>query len=191
MRVNLLLLSLILLTPALPGCVPAVAVGAGAGAAMAADPRSTGTYIDDEGIELKASNLIYDKFKDNDKIHVNITSYNRNVLLTGEVPAEAAREEIGQLARSVTGVREVSNEIVVAPAATFSSRSNDTYITSKVKGRMIDAQKFPVNRVKVVTENGVVYLLGLVTPREAEDAVTIARTTSGVKKVVKVFELQP
>ncbi len=185
MRRFLLLLAII---PALQGCFPVVAVGVGAGALMAADRRTSGAYIEDQGIELKASSLIEDKFRD--KVHINVTSYNRNVLLTGEVPADALKLEAEQMVRDVANVRSVSNEIAIAGLSTFSSRSNDTFITSKVKGRMIDAQKFQANHVRVVTENGVVYLMGLVTRKEAEDATEIARTTSDVKKVVKVFEYQ-
>lgn len=181
----LLLLAVI---PALQGCFPVVATGVGAGALMVADRRTSGTYIEDQGIELKAMTRLNDKF--NDTVHVTVTSYNRNVLLTGETPTETVKNEVEQLVRTVPNVASVLNEIAIGPLTPFSSHSNDTYITSKVKGRMIEANKFPVNQVKVVTENGVVYLLGIVTRQEADDAVDITRTTSGVKKVVKVFEYQ-
>jgi osmotically-inducible protein OsmY len=181
----LLLLAVI---PVLQGCFPVVATGVGAGALMAGDRRTSGIYIEDQAIELKASNRIDEKFRDT--AHVNVTSFNRNVLLTGEAPSDSTRQEVEQIVRGVPNVASVLNEIAIAPLTPFSSRSNDTYITSKVKGRMIDAAKFPVHVVKVVTENGVVYLMGIVTRKEAEDAVEIARTTSDVKKVVKVFEYQ-
>jgi osmotically-inducible protein OsmY len=181
----LLLLAVI---PVLQGCFPVVATGVGAGALMAGDRRTSGIYIEDQAIELKASNRIDEKFRD--AAHVNVTSFNRNVLLTGEAPSDSTRQEVEQIVRGVPNVASVLNEIAIAPLTPFSSRSNDTYITSKVKGRMIDAAKFPVHVVKVVTENGVVYLMGIVTRKEAEDAVEIARTTSDVKKVVKVFEYQ-
>lgn len=185
MRRFLLLLAVI---PALQGCFPVLATGVGAGALMAGDRRTSGAYIEDQGIELKASSLIEDKFRD--KVHVNVTSYNRIVLLTGEAPDDTMKHEAEQLARDVANVRSVSNEVAIAGLSSFSSRSNDTFITSKVKGRMIDAQKFQAHHVKVVTENGVVYLMGLVTRKEAEDATEITRTTSDVKKVVKIFEYQ-
>lgn len=181
----LLLLAVI---PALQGCFPVVATGVGAGALMVADRRTSGTYIEDQGIELKAVRRLDEKF--NEKVHVTVTSYNRNVLLTGEAPSEALKNEVEQVVRTVPNVASVLNEMAIGPLTPFSSHSNDTYITSKVKGRMIEANKFPVNQVKVVTENGVVYLLGIVTRQVADDAAEIARTTSGVRKVVKVFEYQ-
>lgn len=172
--------------PALQGCFPVVATGVGAGALMVADRRTSGTYIEDQAIEIKAMNRLNDKF--NDTVHVTVTSYNRNVLLTGQAPSDALKNEVEQVVRTVPNVASVLNEMAIGPLTPFSSHSNDTYITSKVKARMIEANKFPANQVKVVTENGVVYLLGFVTRKEADDAVEIARTTSDVKKVVKVFE---
>jgi len=181
----LLLLAVI---PALQGCFPVIATGVGAGALMVADRRTSGTYIDDQGIELKAMTRLNEKF--NETVHVTVTSYNRNVLLTGEAPSEALKNEVEQVVRTVPNVASVLNEMAIGALTPFSSHSNDTYITSKVKGRMIDANKFPINQVKVVTENGVVYLLGIVTHQQANDAAEIARTTSGVRKVVKVFEYE-
>jgi len=181
-------LLLLAVVPVLQGCFPVVATGVGAGALMAVDRRTSGAYVEDEGIELKASNLIENKFKD--KVHVNVTSYNRRILLTGEAPSEAVKLEAEQVVKGVANVVGVTNEIAIGDLTSFSSRSNDTYITSKVKARMLDARKFSANNVKVVTENGVVFLLGLVNNKEAEDAVEITRTTSDVKKVVKVFEYQ-
>ena len=180
------LILLVLSALNLQGCFPVVATGAGAGVLMAEDRRTSGTYIEDEGIELKAGNRLSEKFKD--KVHINLTSYNRNVLMTGEVPTEAVKQEAEQVVRSTANVRNVVNELAIAGNSAFSSRSNDSYLTSKVKVRFVDAQKFQANHVKVVTENNIVYLLGMVTRKEADDAVEIARTTSGVQKVVKVFE---
>ena len=174
--------------PALQGCFPVVATGVGAGALMAADSRTSGTYIDDQGIQLKGTSLLDEKL--GDTVHVTVSSYNRNVLLTGEAPSETLKNEAEQLVRTVPNVASVLNEIAIGPLTPFSSHSNDTYITSKVKGRMIDANKFPIQHVKVITENGVVYLLGTVPRQQANDAAEIARTTSGVRKVVKVFEYQ-
>lgn len=170
----------------LQGCFPVVATGAGAGVLMAEDRRTAGAYIEDEGIELKAANRLNEKFKDT--VHINVTSYNRNALMTGEAPTEAARQEAEKIVQSTPNVHNVVNEVAVAGNSSYSSRSNDTYLTSKVKVRFVDARKFQANHVKVVTENNVVYLLGLVTRKEADDAAEIARTTSGVQKVVKVFE---
>ena len=175
------------LAPALTGCVPVAAVGVGAGALVFSDRRPTETYIADEAIETRALNRINEKF--GDKVHVNATSFNRALLLTGEVPSEAARTEIEKIAAGVPNVKAITNELVVAGASSFGARSNDSYITSKVKARFIDANKFNSNHVKVVTEGGAAYLLGIVTQRESDEAVEIARTTGGVQKVVRVFEI--
>ncbi len=172
--------------PALQGCFPVVATGFGAGAFLVADRRSSGAYIEDESIEWKISNRIKDRF--GARVHVNATAFNRNVLLTGEVPDEESRAEAEKLASGVPNVRAVTNELQIAGASSLTSRSNDAYITSKVKARFVDANKFSPNHVKVVTESNVVYLMGLVTRREADDATEIARTTGGAQKVVRVFE---
>ena len=175
------------ITPLLSGCFGAAAVGVGAGALLIGDRRLTETYLADEGIEIRGANRIAEKF--GDKAHVNVTSYNRSVLLTGEVPDAAAKAEAEKIASGVPNVKAISNELEVAGVSSLSARSNDAFITSKVKGRFLDSQQFSVNHVKVVTENGVVYLLGMVAKREADAAVEIARTTGGVRKVVRVFEI--
>jgi osmotically-inducible protein OsmY len=171
----------------LQGCGVAV-VGAGGAAAIASyeDRRTSGTQIEDEGIELRTSNRISERF--GDRVHVNVTSYNRVVLLTGEAPDERARGEIERIARAVPNVRSVTNEIQVAGVSTLGARTNDSFITSKVKARFVDARRFNPLHVKVVTEASVVYLMGIVTEREANEAVEVARTTGGVRKVVKIFE---
>lgn len=178
--------ALCLLTSCVPVVLTGVGVGAGAGALMAEDRRSSGTYIDDEGIELKTNRRIGERL--GDKVHVTVTSFNRNVLLTGEVPDESTKKEVEKLAMSIENVRNISNEIAIAPKSSLASRSNDALITSKVKTRFINNKVFQINYVKVVTENGVVYLLGLVKRKEAETATRIASTTEGVTRVVKVFE---
>ena len=172
--------------PALQGCVPAVATGVGAGALMIADRRAGETYLADEAIEIRALNRINERF--GDRVHVNVTSYNFKVLLTGEVPDAGIREEVEKAVAGVVNVKGVINELAVGPISSFGARSNDTYITSKVKARFIDANRFQPNHVKVVTEAGTVFLLGLVTRQEADAAAEIARSTAGVKKVVRVFE---
>lgn len=171
---------------ALSGCFPVVAGGAAAGGLAAADRRTSGAYVEDEGIEWKAQAQINDALGDN--IHVNVTSYNRNVLLTGEAFDETAKSKAEAIAKSIDNVRNVTNELQVAGKSSLTSRSNDTLLTSKVKGQMLKENRFPANYVKVVTEKSVVYLMGMVTRQEAEMAVEIARNTDGVEKVVKVFE---
>ncbi|MBL8470238.1 MAG: BON domain-containing protein [Rhodocyclaceae bacterium] len=183
----LLATALGLLPPLLAGCFPVVATGVASGALMIADRRSTGAYVDDEAIEWKVEDKIKARF--GDRAHVNATSYNRTVLLTGEVPDQAARDEAGRLAGEISNVKGIVNELRATGVSSLSERSNDTYITSKVKARFLDSQRFSVNAVKVVTEAGVCYLLGIVTQGEADAATEVARTTSGVLKVVRVFEI--
>jgi osmotically-inducible protein OsmY len=171
----------------LGGCVPVmVAGGVAVTASVATDRRTTGTQLDDEVIEDKTSLTIQQRFKGD--FHVNVTSYNGIVLLTGEVPTEQAKADIEQLVRSTPKVRAVQDELVVGPWTDLASRSNDSLITSKVKARFVDSNKFQINHVKVVTERGVVYLMGVVTRDEGNAAAEIASTTEGVQRVVKVFE---
>lgn len=184
MRKTLIALPLVL--GLLPGCIPVVATGVGAGVLMAEDRRTSGTYIEDEAIELKVAGRLREKY--GSVAHVNATSYNRTVLLTGEAPTAALKSEIAAMVAAVENVRSVVNEIAVREPTPLSSRSNDAFITSKVKARFVDARRFQANHVKVVTENGVVYLLGLVRRQEADAAADIASRTTDVKKVVKIFE---
>jgi osmotically-inducible protein OsmY len=170
----------------LGGCVPVIIAGAGGAAMVATDRRTTGTQVDDESIELKVAHQAGNQY--GDRIHLNVTSYNGVVLLTGEVPDQGVWASIGGMAKSTEKVRAVNNELVVAPNTDLSSRSNDTYITSKVKSRMIEANRFPPNAVKVVTERGVVYLMGIVSMEEGNAAGETAATTSGVVRVVKFFQ---
>ena len=176
----------LLLVATLPACFPLVAGGMGAAVLVADDRRTAGAIVDDEGIENKA--LLRVGQKHSDGVHLNVTSFNRVVLLTGEVPTAEIRADIEHIVRGIDNVRTVQNEIAVGPTTTLMIRSNDSVQTSKVKGRFLDANKFRANHVKVVNENGVVYLMGLVKRQEAQDAAEIARTTSGVQRVVRVFE---
>jgi osmotically-inducible protein OsmY len=181
------LLAVLGLAPVLQGCVEMAVVGAGAAVMAADDRRSVGAQTEDKDIGLRAEARINDRF--GDKVHINVTSYNRNVLLTGEAPDAGIKTQIEQIMREIPNVRGVVNEIQVAGLSSYSARANDSYLTSKVKARFVDANSgFSANDVKVVTESNVVYLLGLVTRKEAEAAVEIARTTGGVQKVVRVFE---
>ena len=186
-RLPMLGVSLLAAVVALAGCVPVLVVGAVGGATMVAtDRRSAGAQVDDESIELKVITQVGNEY--GERVHVNVTSYNGVVLLTGEVPDQGARASIGGVAKNTEKVRAVNNELIIAPLADFSSRSNDTYITSKVKSRMIEANRFPPNAVKVVTERGIVYLMGIVSMEEGTAAGETAATTSGVVRVVKFFQ---
>jgi osmotically-inducible protein OsmY len=170
------------------GCVAAVVGGAAAGGYLVGeDRRSTAVLAEDQGIELRVGNRIGEKYP---SAHINATSFNRLVLLTGEAPTAEAKADIEKLAREVPQVRGIFNEITVGPVTTLSSRTNDAYITSKVKARFVDAAKFNPVHVKVVTEDATVYLMGIVKQQEADRATEVARTTSGVKRVVRVFEYQ-
>ena len=181
---NYLLLAAVL--GALQGCFPVIATGVGASALMAADRRTTGTFIEDEGIEDKAVNQTSIKYKN--ATHINITSFNRHVLITGEVPNEEIKAGIAQIVSGVPNVKAVSNELVVSGATGFTSRSSDSIITGDVKLRFLNNKIFQADHVKVITENGTVFLMGLAYHKEAEAAAEIASTTSGVQRVVKVFE---
>ena len=171
--------------PLLQACFPLAVTGVGAAALMASDRRTTGMYIEDEGIEWKVVARLRDGFRG---AHVNATSFNRRVLLTGEAPDEEAKKGIEEAVRGIPNVKEVTNEMQVAGASSLASRGNDALVTSNVKARMVNNGKFSPQHVKVITEAGVVYLMGIVSPQEGDAAVEITRTTSGVNRVVKVFE---
>ena len=182
-----LVLGLLVSLPLLHGCTAAVVGGAAAtGVVVANDRRTTGTMTEDQGIEIKAGNRISSRFPDG--IHINVTSYNRLVLLTGEVPDAATKSEIERIVRGVENVRGVFNELAIAGTSSYTVRTNDSVITSKVKANFVDEGNVNPIHVKVVTENSIVYLMGLVKKSEAESATQIARTTSGVQKVVRMFE---
>ena len=184
-----LLAALFILVPVLllSGC-PAAIVGGGALAyGVAEDRRTSGTMIDDDNIETRVSRGVRERYGEN--THVNVTSFNRSILLTGEVPEDAKKAEIEKLAQGAGNVRNITNELQVGAPSSMSARANDSYITTKVKGRLLDSNKVNPIHVKVVTEAGVVYLMGIVTDQEANDAVEVARNTGGVVKVVRIFDV--
>jgi len=169
----------------LQGCGALMVTGAAATAVMVSDRRTTGTYVEDESIEWKVIDRLRDRFPG---AHVNSTSYNRRVLLTGEVPTEEAKKQVEERVRGIENVKDVVNELQVAGASSLAARGSDSLTTSNVKARMMNNGVFSPTHVKVLTEAGTVYLMGLVTPAEGEAAVNIARNTSGASRVVKVFE---
>lgn len=184
------LLALSVTLPALQGCVPAVvATGAAVGVMSIHDRRTTGTQTDDETTEWRAASRVADHIKAASRI--NFTSYNRRLLITGEVPNEAARAEVVAMAHKLEGVRAVYNELTVGEKATLSQRSNDAFVDSKIKARLVDSNQVSANHIKVVTEHGVAYLMGVVNEPEAKVAIAVARTTSGVRKVVNLLEILP
>lgn len=180
------ILFVLLLSASLQGCFPVVAAGAGAGALMAQDRRTSGAYVEDEAIETKAFDRIGKQFKDT--VHVNVTSYNRNVLITGEVPDETAKAQVERIVANILNVGKIYNELTVAGLSSLASRSNDSLITSNVKVRFVSDKRFSANSVKVVTENGTVYLMGIVNHAEAQAAAEVASGSKGVSRVVELFE---
>ena len=170
----------------LSGCAPLVVGGAVMTGVVAVDRRTAGTQIEDEGIELKVATAINKEL--GDRVHLNVTSYNRRVLLSGEVRSEADRARATVLAQSQENVKDVINDLAMGAPSSLTQRTKDTVITGQVKAAFLDAKDLQSNAVKVVTERGVVYLMGRVTTREAQRATDIARGVSGVAKVVRVFE---
>jgi len=171
----------------LGACAPLMVGGFVGSAMVATDRRTSGTQLEDEGIELRSANRIREMV--GDRVHVNVTSYNRQVLLTGEVPNDRDRQYLAKLVSEVDNVRSVVNELAVMPASSLGDRSTDALITGKIKASMLDSKDIFASAYKVVTERGNVYLMGRVTQREANRATDIARTVGGVKKVVRVFEV--
>lgn len=172
----------------LQACVPAVIGGAAAGAGAAYDRRTLGAIIDDENVELKAAAKIGLDADLKNLVHVNVTSMNGIVLLTGEAATTDARDLILSHVREINGVRRITNELRIAEPSSFGSRSKDSLITSAVKSRFVVDRNIDPTRVKVVTESSVVYLLGLVTQAEGDLAAERAAGIEGVERIVKVFE---
>ncbi|MGJ3701923.1 BON domain-containing protein [Variovorax sp. AFSI2.2] len=177
------------LVAGLSACVPLVVGGAAAvGMGMVAtDRRSSGAQLDDQGIELRAAARVREIANDN--MYVSVTSYNRQVLLTGAVGSEADRRRVEDVIQRVDNVRSVVNELTIGQSSTFQERSNDLFISGKIKASLLDAKDIFANSFKVVTERGVVYLMGIATRRETDRATEIARGISGVQKVVRVVEI--
>lgn len=176
------------LTLALSACAPLIIGGAMVGGGMVAiDRRTSGAQLEDEGIELRANSRLGDAL--GDKAHINITSYNRQVLLTGEVASEKDKQTAETVVSKVDNVRAVVNELAVLGSSSLSQRSNDSLVTGKVKATLVDAKDISASAFKVTTERGVVYLMGRVTQREANRATDVVRTVSGVQRVVRVLEV--
>jgi len=179
-----LLIPLILLQ----GCAAAVVTGAATGASLAHDRRSSGAVIDDQGIEFKGSSALFTNKEIYDQSHINITSYNGVVLITGETPTEALKQQVSAEIKAIPKVRRIHNELIIAAPSALPSRSSDSWITSKIKTKMTTDSNIDPFYIKVVTEHGVVYLMGLVSHAEADDAVAIVAKSAGVQRVIKIFE---
>lgn len=172
------------------GCAGIVIAGGATAGAMANDRRTSGAYVDDETIEWKIIDVLYKDEQIENQTHLNATSYNGIVLLTGEIPNDEMRVKINEKIRGVQGVRQLHDETSIAAPSSMMSRSGDTWITSKVKTAMMTNDTDMGVRTKVVTDKGVVYLMGIVSPQEADKLTELARRVGGVQKVVKVFEYQ-
>lgn len=180
----LILLSILLLQ----GCAAAVVTGVATGAAVGTDRRTTGMVIDDQGIETSAYRAIRGNKELHDQIHVNITSYNGLVLLTGETPTESLRQQVEDIVKRHSKVRRVFNEIIIAAPSALPSRSSDTWITTKIKTKLTAEKGVNPLNIKVVTEHGIVYLMGIVSRAEAAQTVIVVSQSAGVQRVVKLFE---
>ena len=186
LRVQKILLASVVGASLLSGCAPLVVGGAVVTGMVAVDRRTTGIQVEDQGIELKVADAVRKDL--GDRVNLNVTSYNRRVLLTGEVRNEADRSRATQLAQSQENVREVINDLAIGAPSSLSQRTKDSVTTGQVKAAFVDAKDLQASAVKVVTERGIVYLMGRVTTREAQRATDIARGIRGVVKVVRVFE---
>jgi len=179
--------AVLLLALSMSACAPILVASVAGSALVATDRRTSGTQLEDETIELRASSKVRDMF--GEKVHVNVTSYNRQVLLTGEVPSDKERQAVAGIVEKVENVKSVVNELSVMPNASLGSRSNDLVVTGKIKASLVDSRDLFANAFKVVTERNTVYLMGHVTQREADSATQVIRNVSGVNKVVRLFEI--
>ncbi len=177
-----------LLGSALTACVPLVVGGAMLGGSLVAtDRRTSGAQLEDEGIELRANGRLRENV--GERVHVNVTSYNRKVLLTGEVPTEQDKKLVEQIVSRVENVREIVNELGVQGSTTLTNRSSDALVTGRVKAALVDAKDLYANAFKISTERGTTYVMGRVTQREANRATEVIRSVSGVQKLVRVLEI--
>jgi osmotically-inducible protein OsmY len=187
-RLALTVCAAALLSGALTACVPLLLGGAvGGGALIATDRRTSGTQLEDEGIELRAFNRLRSAL--GERSHVNLTSYNRQVLLTGEVANAQDKQQVEQLVAGVENVRTIVNELAIMGNSTLTQRSSDVLVTGRVKAALVDTRDLSANAIKVVTERGTTYLMGRVTQRESDRATEVVRAAPGVQKVVRMFEI--
>jgi osmotically-inducible protein OsmY len=186
-RLVLTVSTAILLSGALTACFPLLLGGAAGSALVATDRRTSGAQLEDEGIELRGLSRIRSNV--GDRAHVNLTSYNRQVLLTGEVPSAQDKQLVEKIVTGVENVNSIVNELAVMGNSTLTQRSSDTLVTGRVKAMLVDARDLQANSFKVVTEHGTTYLMGRVTQREADRATDVVRGTPGVQKVIRMFEI--
>lgn len=171
----------------LTACFPLLVGGAVGGILVASDRRTSGSVVEDEGIEQRAASRIRENL--GDRVHVNVTSYNRQVLLTGEVPSTQDKQLVEQIVSRVDNVRSIVNELGVMGNATLTQRSSDSLVTGRVKAALVDAKDLVANAFKIVTERGTTYVMGRVTEREAKRATEVISATSGVQRVVRILDI--
>lgn len=186
-RLALSACALTLLSGALTACVPLVLGAAAGGSLVATDRRTSGAQLEDEGIELRGISRVRTNL--GERVHVNLTSFNRQVLLTGEVPSLQDKQMVEQIISRVENVASVVNELAVMGNSTLAQRSSDALVTGRVKAALVDAPDLFANSFKIVTESGTTYLMGRVTQREADRGTEVVRATSGVQKVVRILEI--
>lgn len=187
-QITRITLATLALSGALSACAPLLVGGAvGTGVLVATDRRTSGAQLEDQGIELRAANRISDQL--GSRVRVSVTSFNRRVLLTGEVPNEQDKARVEQIVAGVENVASTVNELGVVGSPSLTQRSADALTTGRVKAAMVDTKDLSVNTFKVVTERGTTYLMGRVTQREADRAGEVTRTVPGVQRVVRVFEI--
>jgi len=182
--------ALIVLIPLilLQGCATAIITGAATGVTLVHDRRTTGAVIDDQGVEFKAALAIFNNKDIYEQSHINVTSYNGIILITGETLTEQLKQQVYDLVRVIPKVRTIHNELIIAAPSSLPSRSSDAWITSKVKAKITSDRQIDPFYIKVVTEHGIVYLMGIVNQSESDRAVSIASNSAGVQRVVKIFE---
>jgi len=189
-RLALLSLSLVASATLLSACAPLLMGGAAATTVLVAtDRRSSGAQLDDQSIELRAASNIRDAV--GSRVRVSVTSFNRRALITGEAASERDKALVGEAVRQTPNVQSVYNEVGIANSPSLKERTEDSLLTGKVKAGLVAAKDMPANSIKVVTERGTVYLMGLLSPGEAERATSVARTTAGVQRVVRLIEILP
>jgi osmotically-inducible protein OsmY len=185
-RTGLMLVLAALSAATLTACFPLAVGGAVVGSMVATDRRTTGTVVEDEGIELRAASRIRESL--GERGHVNVASYNRQVLLTGEVASAQDKQLVAQIVAGVDNVRHIVNELAVMGSSTLTQRSSDSLVTGRVKASLVDAKELSANAFKIVTERGTTYVMGRVTAREAKLATEVISGTAGVQKVVRILE---
>ncbi len=171
----------------LTACFPLLVGGAVGGALIATDRRTSGSVVEDEGIEQRAASRIRENL--GDRVHVNVTSYNRQVLLSGEVPSAQDKQLVEQIVSRVDNVRNIVNELGVMGNASLTQRTSDSLVTGRVKAALVDAKDLFANAFKIVTERGTTYVMGRVTEREAKRATEVISSTSGVQRVVRILDI--